>query len=296
MRSALLGGAPLCSCSSYKPLQVLLKPPTRKRPEKPGRGTRSNRKLWKTSLQCWNLWSDGRHFSLSDRGFLQASNQRKRTVMLQALPWYLRENPSKFLKMCEPTDREDDVIKGMTIGILAVVEDVKEPLPAIYSDVVLIVEKHVVLRKLGDVPNVFRNLMGLLYALNMNYPKDLRYTFEGQSVFFLCPCDGSLMWGESGCTVVTSSTTSWTFDPRCPTPSPSVDTKAHHNKRSACCSPFRGGQASERIGNRQRFLSSVEVCVGRLCVQLTLREVHSAGDLMTTHGPIHLHNGLLHCH
>ncbi|KAI4901189.1 hypothetical protein NFI96_030486 [Prochilodus magdalenae] len=106
-----------------------------------------------------------------------ASNQRKRTAVLQALPWYLRENPSKFLKLCEPTDRKD-VIKGMTIGILAVVEDVKEPLPAIYSDVVLVMEEHAILRKLGDVPNAFMNLMGLLYALNMNYPKDLRYTFE----------------------------------------------------------------------------------------------------------------------
>ncbi|KAI4901611.1 hypothetical protein NFI96_007591 [Prochilodus magdalenae] len=66
----------------------------------------------------------------------------------------------------------------MTIGILAVLEDVKEPLPAIYSDVVLVMEEHAVLRKLGDVPNAFMNLMGLLYALNMNYPKDLRYTFE----------------------------------------------------------------------------------------------------------------------
>ncbi|KAI4887256.1 hypothetical protein NFI96_021995, partial [Prochilodus magdalenae] len=81
---------------------------------------------------------------------------------------------SVFIK---PTDHKD-VIKGMTIGILPVVEDVKEPLPAIYSDVVLVVEEHAVLRKLGDVPNAFMNLMGLLYALNMNYPKDLRCTFE----------------------------------------------------------------------------------------------------------------------
>ncbi|KAI4876115.1 hypothetical protein NFI96_026139, partial [Prochilodus magdalenae] len=108
---------------------------------------------------------------------IEASNQRKRTAMLQALPWCLRENPSKFLKMCEPTDRED-VIKGMTIGILAVVEEVKEPLPAIYSDVVLVMEEHAVLRKLGYVPNAFMNLMGPLYALNMNYPNDLKYTFE----------------------------------------------------------------------------------------------------------------------
>ncbi|KAL6491380.1 hypothetical protein MHYP_G00017250, partial [Metynnis hypsauchen] len=108
----------------------------------------------------------------------EASNQRKRTAVLQVLPWYLGENPSKFIKTCEPTDCEDHLIKGMTIGIQAVVEDVKEPLPALGSDVVLVMEEHVVLRQLGDVPNALMNLMGLLYALNMDYPKDLKYTFE----------------------------------------------------------------------------------------------------------------------
>ncbi|XP_036419953.1 uncharacterized protein LOC118803578 [Colossoma macropomum] len=107
-----------------------------------------------------------------------ASNQRKRAAVLQALPWYMRENPAKFMKICEPTNCEEDVIKRMTIGILAIVEDVKEPLPVIYSDVALVIEEQVVLRNLGDVPNAFMNLMGLLYVLNMNYPKELKYTFE----------------------------------------------------------------------------------------------------------------------
>ncbi|KAI4888921.1 hypothetical protein NFI96_005926 [Prochilodus magdalenae] len=35
------------------------------------------------------------------RSTAEASNQRKRTAVLQALPWYLRENLSKFLKMCK---------------------------------------------------------------------------------------------------------------------------------------------------------------------------------------------------
>ncbi|KAK1900961.1 Primase D5 [Dissostichus eleginoides] len=107
-----------------------------------------------------------------------ASNQRKRAAVLQGLPWYMRENPSPIMKMCEPTDPEEDVIKGMLIGILLVVEDVKEPLPASYNDVDLVIEERIVIRHLGDVPNAFVNLMGLQYMLNLDYPKDLKYTFE----------------------------------------------------------------------------------------------------------------------
>lgn len=78
----------------------------------------------------------------------------------------------------KPTDPEEDVIKGMVIGILLVVEDVKEPLPVSYNDVAIVIEEKIVMRHLGDVPNAFVNLMGLLYTLNLDYPKDLKYTFE----------------------------------------------------------------------------------------------------------------------
>ncbi|XP_071327495.1 uncharacterized protein [Trachinotus anak] len=107
-----------------------------------------------------------------------ASNQRKRAAALQGLPWYMKENPSTLMKRCEPTDPEEDVIKGMVIGILLVVEDVKEPLPVSYNDVAIVIEEKIVVRHLGDVPNAFVNLMGLLYMLNLDYPKDLKYTFE----------------------------------------------------------------------------------------------------------------------
>jgi len=66
----------------------------------------------------------------------------------------------------------------MTLGIIAVVEDVTDPIPCDFSDVALVIEEAVVLRGLGDIPNAYVNMMGLLYALNINYPKNLRYTFE----------------------------------------------------------------------------------------------------------------------
>lgn len=72
----------------------------------------------------------------------------------------------------------EDFIKGMVIGILLVVEDVKEPLPVSYNDVAIVIEEKIVMRHLGDVPNAFVNLMGLLYMLNLDYPKEMKYTFE----------------------------------------------------------------------------------------------------------------------
>lgn len=64
----------------------------------------------------------------------------------------------------KPTDPEEVVIKGMVIGIHLVAEDVKEPLPNFYNDVAVIIEENIIVRHLGDVPNAFVNLMGLLYA------------------------------------------------------------------------------------------------------------------------------------
>ncbi|RXN32640.1 sterile alpha motif domain-containing 3-like protein [Labeo rohita] len=108
----------------------------------------------------------------------KTANQRMRTAALLGLPWYMRETPSKFLKICEPSDREEDEIKGVVIGILVVVENVMEPLPAFYNDVALVIEEEVVMRHLSDIPNAFLNLMGLVYALNLNYPRELKFTFE----------------------------------------------------------------------------------------------------------------------
>ncbi|XP_057216127.1 uncharacterized protein LOC130570055 [Triplophysa rosa] len=107
-----------------------------------------------------------------------ATNQRMRTTALLGLPWYMRETTSKFMKICEPSDHEEDVIKDVVIGILVVVENVMEPIPSFYNDVVLVIEEEVVMRHLRDIPNAFLNLMSLVHALNLDYPKELKFTCE----------------------------------------------------------------------------------------------------------------------
>uniref|UniRef100_A0A674CKW8 Uncharacterized protein n=1 Tax=Salmo trutta TaxID=8032 RepID=A0A674CKW8_SALTR len=65
---------------------------------------------------------------------------------------------------------------GVKIGILVVVDGAAadDPMPADNVDV-----------ELHNVPNAFATLIGLLYCLNMDYPKCLRYTFEVVQRIFL---------------------------------------------------------------------------------------------------------------
>lgn len=46
------------------------------------------------------------------------------------------------------TDSEEEMIRGMTLGILSVVEDVTDPIPCNCRDVALVIEEGVVLRGL----------------------------------------------------------------------------------------------------------------------------------------------------
>lgn len=49
----------------------------------------------------------------------------------------------------------------------------------------LALEGAIVLHEIPDLPTAFAYLFGLLYAMNIDYPKSVRYTFEAiQSIFF----------------------------------------------------------------------------------------------------------------
>ncbi|XP_039591916.1 uncharacterized protein LOC120515213 [Polypterus senegalus] len=106
------------------------------------------------------------------------SNQLKRAVVLLGLPYFLREKSAKLVKICEPTP-DEDIVRGMNIGLLLITEENPASfLPQEIIDVAVVLEEQIVLHDLKDVPNAFVLLMGLLYALNINYPKELRNTFE----------------------------------------------------------------------------------------------------------------------
>ncbi|XP_048019948.1 sterile alpha motif domain-containing protein 3-like [Megalobrama amblycephala] len=110
----------------------------------------------------------------------QSCNQKKRGAVILGLPYYMREKPENVFKVCEPTDNEVDVVQSVKVGILSVSEDTRQDC-AFPDDVVnmaVILEGEIVIVDLQDIPNAFVTLFGLLYALNISYPKELRYTFE----------------------------------------------------------------------------------------------------------------------
>ncbi|KAK6328719.1 hypothetical protein J4Q44_G00006970 [Coregonus suidteri] len=110
---------------------------------------------------------------------VQNSNQNKRAAALLGLPHFMKEDPSNFIKFCQASDSKEGVVTGVDVGVLIVREDGEEAvLPNNVLDVSVILEGHIVLNELSDVPSAFSVLVGLLYSLNIDYPKGLKYTFE----------------------------------------------------------------------------------------------------------------------
>lgn len=86
--------------------------------------------------------------------------------------------PGYFLKQFsfsvfgKPTDTEDSMRRDMNVGILLVKEG--EDL----LDISVVLEDQIILHGIRDCSYAVAMLMGLLYALNIDYPKELQYTFE----------------------------------------------------------------------------------------------------------------------
>lgn len=78
------------------------------------------------------------------------------------------------------TVEEPEMTKGVNVALLISTEENVEREAQFKKvvDVAVVLEEHVVVRELRDVPNGFAVLMGLLYCLNIDYPKEVKYTCE----------------------------------------------------------------------------------------------------------------------
>uniref|UniRef100_A0A9J7XJP3 Uncharacterized protein n=1 Tax=Cyprinus carpio carpio TaxID=630221 RepID=A0A9J7XJP3_CYPCA len=103
---------------------------------------------------------------------------RKQTV-LEGLPIFLREDSSALFKTCLDKTPEDRQTRGMKVGILIIIEDDATPttLPSV-TKFAVVLEEVIVLKDAPDLQSALAYLFGLLFALDFEDPKQLKYTFE----------------------------------------------------------------------------------------------------------------------
>lgn len=82
----------------------------------------------------------------------------------------------------QTSDTDEQVIRDATVAILSVHED-DDALNAM--NVAVVLEGAIILQDLPDLCTAFAYLFGLLYAMNIDYPKEMFYTLEAvQCIFF----------------------------------------------------------------------------------------------------------------
>ncbi|KAK0144232.1 hypothetical protein N1851_017408 [Merluccius polli] len=96
-----------------------------------------------------------------------------RCLCLQGLPVILGDDPSAFFKTCSDA-ADKDAYSQTPVGIVCIDE---ENSPLNPSRVGIILEGNVVCDGLANLPQAFCVLFGLIYALHLDYPKCMRYTF-----------------------------------------------------------------------------------------------------------------------
>ncbi|XP_041825356.1 uncharacterized protein LOC121629698 isoform X2 [Melanotaenia boesemani] len=102
----------------------------------------------------------------------------RRECILKALRIYLNEEPESLVRTHMDADVEAErEMQKVVLGIYAVKREGAEQADP-YADVGILVEGCTVLQDLREVANGCAVLFGLIYCLNLSYPKDLRYTFE----------------------------------------------------------------------------------------------------------------------
>ncbi|KAI9533068.1 hypothetical protein NQZ68_026621 [Dissostichus eleginoides] len=85
----------------------------------------------------------------------------------------------------QDTDHEERLLRGVSVAILTVIEDDDAAISPNVRDVAVVLEGTIVLHDLPDLSTAFAYLFGLLYAMNIDYPKEMRYTFEAiQNIFY----------------------------------------------------------------------------------------------------------------
>ncbi|CAL8256109.1 unnamed protein product [Boreogadus saida] len=109
----------------------------------------------------------------------------RKTAALRCLPVFVRDDTTKFFLQPLETDPDERVLRGVSVGLLAVREEDDPAVSPNVRDWAVVLEGSIVLHDLPDLGTAFAYLFGLLYAMNIDFPKEMRYTFEAiQTIFF----------------------------------------------------------------------------------------------------------------
>ncbi|XP_051258074.1 uncharacterized protein LOC127364511 [Dicentrarchus labrax] len=100
-----------------------------------------------------------------------------RECVIKALCVYLNEDPENLLREYVAADESllQESIEETTMGIYVWKhrDDSEKP-----EDIGIVLESQIVMQDMDSVPLAAAMLFGLIYSLNLNYPAELKYTFE----------------------------------------------------------------------------------------------------------------------
>ncbi|KAK2865084.1 hypothetical protein Q8A67_000004 [Cirrhinus molitorella] len=116
-------------------------------------------------------------------------------LVLRALPVYLREDSSKFFRTCNSADGPD--LTDTPVALLTVVTDDTTD-ASLFSpeSICIVVEDEILVSGPTNLADSFLLLFGYIYALDLQYPKNLELTFTFIQKFVVCLEDNKPLKGR----------------------------------------------------------------------------------------------------
>ncbi|KAM4544786.1 uncharacterized protein PAE49_017594 isoform 1-T1 [Odontesthes bonariensis] len=93
----------------------------------------------------------------------------RRSLALRALPVYLQQDDTEFFKTCNGEDEMETT--DTPLALVSVVPDSTGPISFSPENISIVIEDEVVMSQLPRLADAFVVLLGLIYALHLDYPK-----------------------------------------------------------------------------------------------------------------------------
>uniref|UniRef100_A0A8C4HHH8 Sterile alpha motif domain-containing protein 3 n=1 Tax=Dicentrarchus labrax TaxID=13489 RepID=A0A8C4HHH8_DICLA len=124
-----------------------------------------------------------------------AEELAKQALVLRALPVYLREDASKFFRTCNSADGPD--LTDTPVALLTVATDDTTD-AALFSpeSICIVVEDEILVSGPTNLADSFLLLFGYVYALDLQYPKNLELTFTFIQKVVMCLEDNKPLKGR----------------------------------------------------------------------------------------------------